>query len=70
MTDLVDTFDAAEQLLCELEWYALREKDLSDPAPGYGEGTWGEMMRGEIDELRACLAKIKAASHVEGGRDD
>lgn len=68
MSDLKDTFDAAEQLLNELQWYADRGIDLSEPPDGPALNSWADMMRDELDELRGYLAKIRAAANGEGGR--
>jgi hypothetical protein len=70
MSDLRDTFDAAEQLLCELEWYALRRKDLSEVAGTISGKSWADFMREEVCELRECIAKIRAAHHVGVSPDE
>lgn len=63
MSDLKDTFDAAEQLLNELQWYADRGINLSEPPGALTWGSWADMMLEELDELRGYLAKIRAAAN-------
>ena len=45
MSDLKDTFDAAEQLLNELQWYADRGIDLSEPPDVPAWDSWADMVR-------------------------
>ena len=53
-----DLWGDVDSCIKEIEWYATREKTLSDSVDK-GDGTWAEMLLKDIADLRAALARVQ-----------
>lgn len=66
--DLIDKFDAADQLCAELSWYAMRKINLAETEINLNNKSWADLMLDEVNELQEIIAGIRKAVTVSGSR--